>query len=169
MGYLVAMDFRKAARDPWVWGQIVLIGTAMLAAPLVPRFVNLGSYDYILNRVDPRWIRWGGGVLLVAGLGLAGWGVRSLGASLTPGIEPLPDAPLVTTKAYAWSRHPIYGGVVLALAGYVLAWSNWTLALLLGFTALKFFEAKAGAEERWLTERYPSYKSYAVHVSRRVL
>ncbi|MEO7474231.1 MAG: isoprenylcysteine carboxylmethyltransferase family protein, partial [Gemmatimonadales bacterium] len=60
-------------------------------------------------------------------------------------------------------------GVVLMLAGYTLAWSNWMLALILGFAALQFFEAKARAEERWLMERYPEYQRYAVRVRRRVL
>ena len=55
------------------------------------------------------------------------------------------------------------------LAGYTLAWSNWTLALVLGFAALKYFEGKAKAEERWLIRRYPSYELYMRHVPRRVL
>jgi protein-S-isoprenylcysteine O-methyltransferase Ste14 len=59
--------------------------------------------------------------------------------------------------------------VVLCLGGYTLAWSNWTLALIVGFVALRFFEGKAGAEERWLAEHYPEYRRYMVHVPRRVL
>lgn len=163
------MDLHKAARDPWVWGQFVLIGLVALLAPLLPRFVNMGDLDYTFNRIDPDWIRWLGGVLAAGGVVLAVWGMRSLGPSLTPGTEPLPDAPLVTGGAYAYVRHPIYGGVVLMLAGYTLAWSNWMLALILGFAALQFFEAKARAEERWLMERYPEYQRYAVRVRRRVL
>jgi protein-S-isoprenylcysteine O-methyltransferase Ste14 len=163
------MDLRKAVRDPWVWGQMLLVGTVMLGAPLAPRFVHLGKYDYALNRIDPLWIRCLGGTILLAGLVIAGWGVRSLGPSLTPGVEPLAGAPLVTTGAYAFSRHPIYGGIVLTLTGYTLAWSNWTLALIVGFLALQYFQAKARAEERWLVERYSSYRSYTDRVSRRVL
>lgn len=163
------MDFRKALHDPWVWGQFALIGLVALVAPLLPRFVSLGNADYAFNRVDPTWIRALGGLVAGAGLALAAWGIRSLGPSLTPGTEPLPNAPLVTGGAYGYFRHPIYGGVVLLLAGYTLAWSNWTLALIVGFVALQYFEAKAGAEERWLAERYPEYQRYAVHVRRRVL
>ena len=163
------MDLRKASRDPWVWGQIFLAGIILVSAPVLPRYVSLGDADFMLNRVDPDWIRWLGGVLLAAGVGFVVWGARSLGANLTPGVEPLPGAALVTTGAYAYSRHPIYLGVVLFLAGYTLAWSNWTLALLLGFVALRYFDAKAGAEERWLLERYPLYAAYTVHVTRRVM
>ena len=163
------MDLHRAARDPWVWGQLALFLLIGIAAPVLPRHVSLGELDPMLNRIDPDRIRLLGGILAAAGIVVAGWGVRSLGPSLTPGTKPLPGAPLVTTGAYAHVRHPIYLGVVLLLAGYTLAWSNWTLALVLGFLAARYFDAKARAEERWLADRYPAYQSYRRHVRRRVL
>jgi protein-S-isoprenylcysteine O-methyltransferase Ste14 len=163
------MDMAKAARDPWVWGQVALIAIVGVVAPLLPRYVSLGDVDPAINRVDPSWIRWLGAPLIAAGVAMAAWGVRSLGRSLTPGTEPLPGAPLVTSGAYAHSRHPIYAGIVLLLAGYTLAWSNWTLALVVGVVALKYFGAKAKVEERWLVRRYGLYESYMRQVPRRVL
>lgn len=166
--YIRTMDLHKAARDPWVWGQFALIGLVALLAPLLPRFMSLGD-AYWFNRVDPSQYRLIGGLLAIAGVTLSVGGARSLGPSLTPGTEPLPDAPLVTAGAYAHTRHPIYAGLVLLLAGYTMAWSNWTLALIVGFVSLLYFEGKARAEERWLLERYPEYQRYAVRVRRRVL
>ncbi len=163
------MDLAKAARDPWVWGQLALFLLIGLAAPLLPRHVNLGAADSLLNRIDPDWIRWLGAALMTGGALVGAWGIRSLGRNLTPGTEPLPGAQLVTTGAYAHFRHPIYAGVVLLLAGYTIAWSNWTLGLVMGFIALQYFQAKAGAEERWLMDRFPAYKTYMRHVPRRVL
>jgi protein-S-isoprenylcysteine O-methyltransferase Ste14 len=163
------MDLRKAMRDPWVWGQLVLFGVIGLGAPLVPRCVRLGEADEMLNRLDADPIRWLGAPLIAAGLALAVWGVRSLGRSLTPGTEPLPGAPLVTSGAYARVRHPIYGGIVLGLAGYTLAWSNWTLALVVGLLTFVYFNGKAKAEERWLVRRHPTYEAYMRQVPRRVL
>jgi protein-S-isoprenylcysteine O-methyltransferase Ste14 len=163
------MDLRKAVRDPWVWGQTLLMAAVAFLAPLLPRYVNLGDADYPLNRIDPVWIRGLGGPVALAGCALAVWGARVLGSSLTPGTEPLPDGHLVTSGPYAHVRHPIYAGVVLLLAGYTLAWSNWTLALIVGLLAWQYFEAKARAEERWLVERYPSYRAYMVQVPRRVV
>ena len=125
--------------------------------------------DSMLNRVDPDGTRWLGAPVIAAGLAIAIWGVRSLGRSLTPGTEPLPGAPLVTSGAYAHVRHPIYAGIVLGLAGYTLAWSNWTLALLVGLLARAYFNGKAKAEERWLVQRHPTYGSYMRQVPRRVL
>ena len=49
------MDLRKAARDPWVWGQTTLMVAILVGAPLVPRYINLGDADFMLNRVDPPW------------------------------------------------------------------------------------------------------------------
>ena len=163
------MDLAKAARDPWVWGQLGLMLLVGFAAPLLPRYINLGNADFILNRIDPPRLRWSGLALLVAGSAIALWGARSLGKNLTPGTEPLPHAELVTGGAYSHFRHPIYGGAVLMLAGYTLVWSNWTLALLVGIGALQFFKAKARTEEVWLTQRFPGYRSYSLHVRRMVL
>ena len=163
------MDLHRAARDPWVWGQLLLFLVVGLAAPLLPRFVSLGELDPVLNRIDPGWVRGLGWLVATGGLAVAVWGVRSLGRSLTPGTEPLPGAPLVMSGAYAHVRHPIYLGIVVLLAGYTLAWSNWTLALAVGLLALGYFEGKARAEERWLVARYPGYSAYMRRVSRRVL
>jgi protein-S-isoprenylcysteine O-methyltransferase Ste14 len=163
------MDLRRAARDPWVWGQLLLFLVVGLAAPLLPRFVSLGELDPVLNRIDPGWVRGLGWLVAAGGLGVAVWGVRSLGRSLTPGTEPLPGAPLVVSGAYAHVRHPIYLGIVVLLAGYTLAWSNWTLALVVGLLALGYFEGKARAEERWLVARYPGYAAYMRRVKRRVM
>ena len=163
------MDLAKAVRDPWVWGQLALLVLVGLGAPLLPRYVSLGDLNSTLNRVDPERFRWLGAPVVVAGLALAVWGLRSLGRGLTPGTEPLPGAPLVTSGAYAHVRHPIYAGIVLGLAGYTLAWSNWTLALLVALLARAYFNGKAKAEERWLLERHPTYRAYMQRVPRRVL
>jgi protein-S-isoprenylcysteine O-methyltransferase Ste14 len=163
------MDMAKASRDPWVWGQMVLFAVVALVAPLLPRYVSLGELDPMFNRVDPDWIRRLGAPLIGGGLALGVWARRSLGRAFTPGTEPLEGAPLVTSGAYAHSRHPIYAGVVLGLAGYTLAWSNWTLALVVGFVALKYFGAKAKREERWLVGRHPLYLAYMRQVPRKVI
>jgi protein-S-isoprenylcysteine O-methyltransferase Ste14 len=163
------MDLAKALRDPWVWAQLALMLLVAIAAPLLPRHINLGSADFMLNRVDPTAIRAIGGVLLIGGCLVVAWGVRSLGPNLTPGTEPLANAELVTTGAYAHTRHPIYAGAVLLLTGYTLAWSNWTLALVVGVLALQFFKAKARREEELLSARFPPYRAYRGHVPRMLL
>jgi protein-S-isoprenylcysteine O-methyltransferase Ste14 len=162
------MDWKKAARDRWVWGQLVLVLLVGFLAPVLPRHVNVGHTDFMLNRVDPAWIRSLGAVPVVIGLALILWAARTLGRNLTPGTEPLATGTLVTDGPYFHMRHPMYAGAVLLLGGYTLAWSNWTMALLVGLVAWLFFDGKARAEERWLLERFPDYRAYLRQVQRRV-
>jgi protein-S-isoprenylcysteine O-methyltransferase Ste14 len=163
------MDLSKAARDPWVWGQLALFAIVGLWAPLGPRWVSLGPLDAQLNRIDPRGLRLLGVALAISGLAFATWSARTLGAALTPGTEPLPGAPLVREGPYRHVRHPIYAGVVFALTGWTLAWANWTLAVVVWLLAALYFEGKARAEERWLRARFPEYAEYARWVRSRVV
>jgi protein-S-isoprenylcysteine O-methyltransferase Ste14 len=168
-GIYICMNLAKAARDPWVRAQFALLLVLDASGPLLPRFASLGPLDPVLNRIDPWPYRAAGIVIGVLGFAFAAWGARALGAALTPEPEPLPDASLVRTGPYRIVRHPIYTGVIATSAGWTLAWSNWTLALLVGIVLLSFFEAKARVEERWLSTRFPGYEEYARRVRRRVL
>jgi protein-S-isoprenylcysteine O-methyltransferase Ste14 len=163
------MDLAKVARDPWVWGQVVLLLVVLLAAPLLPRYVNMGEADFILNRVDPPRIRWIGAGFLGVGAFLIAWGGRSLGANLTPATEPVEDGRLVVSGPYAHFRHPIYTGLVILVFGYTLLWSNWTLSIVLGFAARLYLQAKSRVEERRLLQKFPDYQAYMRYVQRGVL
>jgi protein-S-isoprenylcysteine O-methyltransferase Ste14 len=163
------MELGKAARDPWVWGQTVLMLLIAIGAPLVPRYINLGFADFMLNRLDPTWIRGLAVVPLAGGAILMAWAARSLGRNLTPATEPVANAQLITGGPYAHVRHPMYAGLVLLLAGYTLAWSNWTLSLVVGLVARAYLTAKARAEEKRLLRRFPHYRNYMAYVPRRVL
>jgi protein-S-isoprenylcysteine O-methyltransferase Ste14 len=65
---------------------------------------------------------------------------------------------LVTSYAYAVVRHPIYTGLFLSLAGFVLrAWSPTNL--LLSLVPVVLFVVKSFMEERFLAED-PAYRRY---------
>jgi protein-S-isoprenylcysteine O-methyltransferase Ste14 len=161
------MDLHKAARDRWVWAQLVLVLLVALGVPWFTHQVNRDGADFVL-RTDPAWIRSLSVLPIAAGLALLSWGARTLGRNLTPGTEPLAAGTLVTHGPYTHVRHPMYAGMVLLLAGYTLAWSNWIMALLVGLLAWLFFDGKARVEERWLLERFPNYGPYRQRVRRRV-
>ena len=160
------MDLAKAVRDPWVWGQVALLLLIGVAAPVVPRMLNLGALDPLFGLLDPVSLRFVGLPLLAAGLLVVAWGLRSLGRNLTPGVEPLPGGELVCKGAYAWVRHPIYLGLILILTGYTLLLSNWRLAMIALWASASFFGGKARAEERHLAQRFPSYGAYQQAVPR---
>jgi protein-S-isoprenylcysteine O-methyltransferase Ste14 len=156
------MDLRRATRDPWVLGQLLLLAVIALGAPRIPRYLAFAA-------PGPPYLQRCGAFVLLCGAAIALWATRTLGRSLTPGTEPLPGARLVTRGPYGYVRHPIYLGLVLLCTGYTLLWSNLIVALAVGLVAWLYFEGKARAEERWLVERYPDYEEYMRRVRRRVL
>lgn len=141
------MELRQAVRDPWVWGQMMLIGAIGAGVPLL-----VGS------RPGPH--RAVGLVLLIAGAAVVGAAARALGRSLTPSVVPVQGGELVERGLYRVVRHPIYLGVILALAGWGLVWGTWWSGLVSGAAALVWFDRKATAEERLLLQRFPGYAAY---------
>lgn len=109
-----------------------------------------------------------GGLLIVAGAVVALAAVRALGPSFDPRPTPVAGGALVTGGPFARVRHPIYGAVLLAIAGYGLTWPTpHGLALLIAATV--FFSAKARHEEELLRRAYPEYRGYAARVRRRLI
>jgi protein-S-isoprenylcysteine O-methyltransferase Ste14 len=107
----------------------------------------------------------GGAVLIAAGLALAFRGIRDLRAALTPFPHPRADAELVETGVYRHVRHPIYGGLVVAAAGWGLFTAS-PAALVVAAVLLGFFELKSRREEAWLEYRFPGYAAYRARTRR---
>ena len=101
----------------------------------------------------------------VAGLWLAGSGVRALGTSLSPLPKPPTRSELTDSGVYALVRHPIYGGILLLALAWSLALSPWALAPA-GALAIAL-ALKSHLEEHWLTVRHPTYPGYRERVRRR--
>jgi len=59
---------------------------------------------------------------------------------------------------YGFVRHPMYGGVILAVAGWSMVRTPLGLAAAALLTA--FLDLKSRREEVWLVERYPRYDVY---------
>jgi protein-S-isoprenylcysteine O-methyltransferase Ste14 len=104
-------------------------------------------------------------VLICLGLVFMGKGLLDLGKSLTPLPYPREDGELVTTGLYGIVRHPLYSGIMLATAGWVIFTLSWPHAL--GWLALALLlERKATQEERWLVQKYPDYEAYRQRVKK---
>jgi protein-S-isoprenylcysteine O-methyltransferase Ste14 len=118
----------------WVLAQSVLMA-AVLATWLLPPRAPERPAAFVLS---------------AAGLVLAGWAYRALGAAFTP--FPEPRGPRVESGPYRWLRHPMYVGGVAVLAGGSLAFDT---LLGLGLTAALavLWWRKARLEERLLDAR----------------
>jgi protein-S-isoprenylcysteine O-methyltransferase Ste14 len=132
----------------WVVGQGILFATIALAPPA-------WRWSWPARSL---WLAVGA-VLMIVGVSLAVRGILDLGSSGSPFPRPSRRAVLVETGLYARVRHPIYGGLIVASAGWALA---RTSGLHLIFAALLgvYMHAKAGREELFLIERFPEYRGY---------
>jgi protein-S-isoprenylcysteine O-methyltransferase Ste14 len=108
-----------------------------------------------------------GGALIAAGGLLATAAVVALdgGDALTAVPHPRDAARLVDSGAYRLSRHPIYGGLIIAAFGWALVRGSIVAgagALIL----LVFFDLKRRREEAWLVDRYVDYEAYRARTRR---
>lgn len=125
-------------------------------------FVALGVADWDSFILD-HWIRYPvGAILMIAGLGLVGWSVRSLGVRATTGLA----GDLVTTGIYGHTRNPQYLGEIIWMLGYAIL-TNSTLTLVTALVGCVLFYLVALVEEPWLRERHgTSYEDYEAEVPR---
>jgi protein-S-isoprenylcysteine O-methyltransferase Ste14 len=100
-------------------------------------------------------------ILCAAGIALAIWARVYLGRNWGMPMTQREHPELVTTGPYAYIRHPIYAGVILAAIGSTITIDVlWFIPLLI-YCAYFFYSAPI--EERHMAERfpneYPAYKS----------
>jgi protein-S-isoprenylcysteine O-methyltransferase Ste14 len=96
------------------------------------------------------------------------WAGRSLGKSLTPFPEPISGAQLVAQGPYRLVRHPIYGGIIVALAGLAL-FQGSTMTLIGAVEMGALFWLKSSFEERRLLIAHPMYRQYQQSVPKRLI
>lgn len=102
----------------------------------------------------------GGWLTFAAGLALVVAGQQRLGKNLTPLPKPRDDSALVTTGAYAYCRHPMYGGLILASLGLSVALGD-ELRLAIALLLAVILDRKAAYEEELLKARYgKEYEAY---------
>ena len=67
------------------------------------------------------WVRWGGVVLVVLGIGFTVWARVHLGRFWSATVTLKAEHALIRSGPYALSRHPIYTGLLLALVGTAIS------------------------------------------------
>ncbi len=139
----------------WVVAQVVLLIWVIGGAVQLPPGSSLFG-------------RWLGAVVVLSGLLFALWAGRSLGKSLTPYPEPTTGAALISQGPYRLVRHPIYGGIIIALVGLAL-FQGSTMTLVGAVEMGALFWLKSSFEERRLLIAHPMYRQYQQAVPRRLI
>ena len=143
-----------AIAGKWKWWREIALRLGFFA--LVLLLLRLAIYRHVLPQAPAyafntdRVCGLVGTLLCALGIALAILGRAWLGRS---------GGTLVTTGPYAWLRHPIYAGMLLAVLGSAIAQSAlWLLPLMAYGPALI---CSARREERRLSERFPErYPAY---------
>jgi protein-S-isoprenylcysteine O-methyltransferase Ste14 len=108
-----------------------------------------------------------GAALSLAGMGLIMWGRLSLGrmynVSSAFGNRLYADQKLITSGPFAFVRHPMYVGALIAGIGGVLLYRTWAAVLVLAHEAV--FWVRAGREDQALAEEFgETWRAYARRV-----
>jgi len=120
---------------------------------------------YVPPGPGPFWI---GAAVTAAGLLFCVWARLHIGRNWSGIVTLKEDHELVTSGPYALVRHPIYTGLLAALAGSAFARGDvrGVLAFVIAFVALW---RKMGVEERFMEERFgDAYRAYRARVKRLV-
>lgn len=163
---VLALFNKKASRSvPWrrrAWGMRLAILAAVLVFARLRRHAGGGSVVPINHwlalhaGVAGQWLGVG---LVLLGFGFALWARAHLGRNWGIPMSLRQGHELVTSGPYAYVRHPIYTGIMLAMIGSALAVGLiWVVLFALAFA---YFLVSARTEEEMMLAQFPeSYPAY---------
>ncbi len=149
-----------AGRRMAVWPFLIAASAVLYLAPhLVPAAaIRPGAVAFAI-----------GLVILLTGLVLRGWSIKTLGAYFTASVKVSADQPVITARRYRMLRHPSYTGLLLVMTGIGLASANWASAIGVAVLTLAGILWRIHAEERaLLTTVGDPYRAYAARHKRLV-
>ena len=103
--------------------------------------------------------------VVVTGMGILILAALQLNSSLSPFPTPSQNSQLITKGLFRYMRHPIYGGILLASAGYSFTTAN-AFRLLITAAFFLLFYLKSNYEEKLMKERFAGYEDYRRHTGR---
>ena len=154
VGWLIAAFGAKPGRMRWG----LFAGVRVLIIVVILLLLRTKAFRGHAVTHDP-WRQGVGLALFLLGLALAVWARAYIGRNWGMPMTRKADPELVTSGPYRFVRHPIYSGIILAMAGTALAVSvNW---LVIAVLLAAYFVYSAVTEERDLAARFPdTYPTY---------
>jgi protein-S-isoprenylcysteine O-methyltransferase Ste14 len=131
------------------------LATALLAVPSAPGWLGrpVGVDGALMPPIAVA--------LVAAGLALSVWARRVLGGNWSATVTLKDGHAIVRAGPYRRIRHPIYTGLIVALAGTALAVAEWRGVVAVAIAVAALWR-KLRMEERWLSEefgeRYADYR-----------
>lgn len=112
------------------------------------------------------WVAWLGLAVTIGGCAFAVWARATLGSNWSSMVTVKQDHELILRGPYAVVRHPIYSGLLLALAGTTIAVGEIRAFIGLGLAFIGFL-LKSAAEEKFMREEFSAeYARYSERVRR---
>jgi protein-S-isoprenylcysteine O-methyltransferase Ste14 len=109
---------------------------------------------------EGRWIEWSGAWLTLAGVLFAIWARVMIGRQWSAEIQIKEGHELIRSGPYAYIRHPIYTGILIAFAGTALATGEYRGILALIVVCIGFAR-KARKEEAFLAQEFgPAFEEH---------
>lgn len=143
---------------------VIIIAVAIRSAHRRDAGASLVSNRLSLFVPSPPLV-WIGAALTAIGVAVAIWARLHIGRNWSPRPAMKEEHELVTGGPYAFVRHPIYSGLILAALGTALTGSVFGVILVIVSVAL--FLSRVGTEERIMLELFPgAYPSYQARTKR---
>jgi protein-S-isoprenylcysteine O-methyltransferase Ste14 len=109
----------------------------------------------------PAWLRWLGGGITYAGIGLFGWAHQALGMNWTAVLALAKEHELVTNGPYRAVRHPMYSAFFVIGVGLLLLSANGFIGITYLGILLLMVLARVSLEEKMMVERFgDAYRQY---------
>ncbi|HEY6025043.1 MAG TPA: isoprenylcysteine carboxylmethyltransferase family protein [Pseudolabrys sp.] len=163
LGYWIvaARNPRETRRREGFASQLTHYGPLILGGLLLGVPNMLGQdLERQFHAPTENWL-WAASALVAIGLGFSGWARVRLGGNWSAEVTVKQNHELVRSGPYALVRHPIYTGVLLALAGTALSIDKWRALIGLLIIAAGFLR-KIVIEERFMAaefgEAYARYR-----------
>jgi protein-S-isoprenylcysteine O-methyltransferase Ste14 len=143
-----------------------LFQLAIVALALAPFYIGGGRLGILREHFLPSTpeIQGAGLLLMLVGLGFAVWARFILGRNWSGTVTVKENHVLITRGPYAWVRHPIYTGILLAALGTAIVGGTFASLVVVALVTLALW-LKLRIEERFMLETFgEQYASYRQRV-----